>query len=457
MSRDRWADVYCRHVQESFGPVDRAQISRIVERWLLECFPAAGRPRVHILRATVDGPPMEPDPLAPAAEWPPVHIDDPGAFGARMFTWFGRLEARDSDEILLVVADNMIAADYSHKWGDEATMYPITRRLWLALSGCDTAGAPPLLPIDSRIGTGRILAAAAQFALARPRPTLAAVRRLSRPDATGRIVQRHRQPSESQVSAAPATPGSGVADGWVLFIQVTAPSWGTADLSSGTTGKVPSILFFAHLLAKLNLSAEYQHSVMVDLRPYSPLLAGRSGNAIGPVSFTADWSTDTPDDLAASIGKRVRSGETLIRVATGIVAGAVISARARLRRGAVTIPSNGAYPSTSFSHVRLPADQDRRTPDGRTPYPMGMLSPSPDRLTVNSREVAGVADMTFAYVGTRITAAQVRAALDAVEVELGTRIATKGSGELFPRWTATGLPSRPVTADSDSAPNRSGR
>lgn len=432
MGRDRWENAYCWHVQAAFGPVDPARIPDVVDRWLAECFPGSNRPRVRILLATIDGPPVEPNPLLPPAEWSLVTIADDRAHGARMFTWFGTRPSRDSDEMLLVVADNVLALSYSHKFGDEATIYPITRRLWLALSGVDTEPAPPMLPFDKRIGAGRILAAAAYLALSRPRGTAAAARRLSRPDSTGRIVRRYGP------SPAPM-PEPGAAGGWVLFIRLAAPP-------TGGGRKVPSIRFFVQLLARLNLPVEAQHSVVTDLRPYSPLLFGRAGNAIGPVSFTADWTTDAPDDLAARIGRRVRSGESLIRAAVGIVAGAVIGVRTRLGGRAVAVRPVSPHPTTSFSHVRLPADQDQRDPNGSSPYPMGMMSPVPNRLTINSREIAGVADMTFAYVGSQITTGQVRDALEAVEIDLDTRIVSIDAWDLFPQ---------PGSSDSDESCHKS--
>ncbi len=424
MGRDRWEDAYCWHIQATFGAVAASRVPEVVTRWVDHCFTGRYRPRVRILLATRAGTPIEPDPHQPAADWPLIRIDDDAAHAARIYNWFGSLGRRDSDEILLVVAENSLAVNYSHKFGDEATIYPITRRLWLELSGRDPELAPALLPDDERVGSARIVAAATRLAAGHPRETLAAVRRLGARTAGGRLGRDDGHTAADE----PAVTG-----GWVLFARVLAPP-------SSRSGRLPSIPFFAHLLTALDLPPEVQHSILTDLRPYSPLLAGRAGNAIGPISFTTDPRVDDPNELAADLARRVRSGESLVRVAAGIVAGSVIAARAKLRGRPVGDPSAGDRLTTSCSHVRLPEGQDTTDDTGGIPRMAGMMAPVPHRLTINTRETAGVSDMTFGYLGSEITVDRVHDALKAVEVSLDTRIVSIDS---FP-YRQVGLPTEDV-------------
>lgn len=407
--KDRFASSICWHVQETFGPVDPARVHTVVFDWLHRCFPEAERPRVRILLADADGTPAPPEPGVPARDWKLVRVEDDALFGARLFNWFGSLTDRDSDEILLVVAANCLGVNYSHKFGDEATIYPITRQLWLELSGLDRDQAPPVLPAASTVGSAGLLRAAGDLVLTHPRPAIASIRRLGHRSSTGRLLAE---------PVAVDADESGPPVGWVIFARVAAPS-------TSRSGNLPSILFFTHLLAALDLPEGTQHSILTDLRGYSPRLAGRRGNAIAPVSFTMAADAD-PAEVAEQLTARVRSGESLVRAAMGIVIAGVIARRGRLRRRPAAEGEQDAPDpqrmTTSFSHVRLPAGQDVRDETGHMPRLMGMIAPSDNRLTINNREAGGMTDLTFGYIGSALNPEDIRRALEQVDRMIGTRI-----------------------------------
>lgn len=403
MRGDSWAGKFCCQIECLAGPVDLSNLDELARRWVRECFHDSRRPVVEWFVAT--GPPFTVVPVdetvvADSAVGISERAGDDFADG--IFAEFLRrsgVRATDGvpdpfgpEVITVVLGASQVALIYGHSWGDETVLYPKTRRLLLAIAGRITPTPPPLTDQVDLSGT-RVARAVLDVVRRKPADLVHAAR----------AIAAGRKGRARTCSGRAADPNST----WMLTVQLLA----------NDVGKIPSVLLYCRLLKELGVPASVTNHVIADVRAYSPSLASTGGNAISHVPFSVDWSVDTPESVATSIGTRLRRGEPAFRFALSRAVGSLDRLKGRSKHRL----SDTQF-ATTMSYFRLPPGQllTRGDSEVRT---LGLQTPSLGMLSCNARDYGGRAYLALSHRGRFIGPDEALRAVIAAVDQVGCRVA----------------------------------